>query len=127
MPKDRDFPAMMYGPNGEQRVFQRGEQVPAGWQDHHFPNEEEAKRRTIHPANIPANDGKETVRRGGRGKGATQPSSKATGSNTDARDNDAEEVLTREEAIKQLTDANVEVPEGATDAEIEQLLVKLEG
>jgi hypothetical protein len=29
-----DFPAWYYGPEGQQQVFQRAEDVPEGWQDH---------------------------------------------------------------------------------------------
>lgn len=31
---DKEFPRWYYGPDGQSRIFQRGEEVPEGWEDH---------------------------------------------------------------------------------------------
>lgn len=31
---NKDWPAWRYGPNGQQRIFDEGETVPAGWKKH---------------------------------------------------------------------------------------------
>lgn len=33
MPKDKDFPKWMYGPNGESKMFEEKDKVPSGWKD----------------------------------------------------------------------------------------------
>lgn len=38
-----------YGPNGEQRIFEQGEEVPSGWRDHPF--EQKAKGTFDHDGN----------------------------------------------------------------------------
>lgn len=76
-----DFPAHYYGPNGENRVFDRKEDVPAGWHDH-------PSKHVIDPASTgskPAETGKEN---GGLSKAQTGagPANPGDQSNTLDRD-----------------------------------------
>lgn len=111
MAQMQEFPKMVYGPDGQQQVIEKGEKMPKGFKDH------------------PSKLGKDEDPPSGKTE-QTDPKSKVekidrAGSSAD--DDSEERKRFREEAIAFLATMNIPIAADATDEELEIALDSVEG
>jgi hypothetical protein len=133
----QEWPSWRYGPNGEARIFQQGETIPPGWEDH--PRKVTHGQR-VQKLGVDANlNGIETVAEIRKAYDAGRITLEQVEEAESTRENPRATILAliqterekmyrreRAEALETLRAADVEIADDATDDEINTALETLD-